>query len=155
MQQRVSFASQQWLLKRNCSLSPSQLAGCFGLLSLVSFSIACACAAQGAWPVVVFSCIEVAALVVAFLVYARHAGDYEKIVLEPKRLTIETMSGNEVCRRELTASWLRVELPDERRGLVRLVQGAQTLAVGRFLPEHERLEFARELRASLARANGA
>lgn len=77
----ASSQQQEWLFKRNCSLAPRQLAVIFGSLAAVSLSIATVFAARGAWMVLPFACIEVMALGAAFVVYARHAADYERIVL--------------------------------------------------------------------------
>ena len=70
---------QQWVLKRNCALRPRQLAACFGVLAAVSLAIASIFAWHGAWLVVPFACLEMGALAVAFVVYARHAADYDRI----------------------------------------------------------------------------
>ena len=72
----------QWVLKRNCAMSPRQLAGCLAIVGAVSLGIASAFAMHGAWPVIPFACLEIAALSVAFFVYGRHAADYEKIVVQ-------------------------------------------------------------------------
>lgn len=97
MQYRWSHVAEpgvaRWLLKRNCALSPRQLACCFGALAAVTTSIALAFAMQGAWLTLPFALVESAALAVAYVVYARHAGDYERIVVEPGRLVVERASG--------------------------------------------------------------
>ncbi len=141
---------QQWVLRRNCALTPRQLGACFGGLGLVSIGIATAFAVRGAWPVVPFAFVEVAALVIAFIVYSRHAADYERIVLATDRVLIETVSADSVSRRELHRARLRVEYEEGRADLVRLVCDAETLPVGRFVPWERRGDLARELRSSLA-----
>ncbi|HMS81133.1 MAG TPA: DUF2244 domain-containing protein, partial [Burkholderiaceae bacterium] len=94
----ASDRQQEWLLKRNCSLAPRQLAVIFGGLALVSLSIATLFAARGAWLVLPFACIEVLALGTAFVVYARHATDYERIVLCRDCLLVETCRGERLRR---------------------------------------------------------
>lgn len=140
----------QWLLKRNCALSPRQLAICFAALATVSLVIASVFAARGAWPVIPFACVEVAALTAAFVVYGRHAADFERIVLERDRLVVEWASGARLQRTELSPAWLRVEYDGSRRDLIRLVAGREALTVGRFVPDECRGRLAQELRASLA-----
>lgn len=147
------FASQQWLLKRNCNLSPAQLAACFLALSSISMSIAVFFAVQGAWPIMVFAVVEVLALTIAFFAYGRHAGDYERIEVNPAQVTVETMDANQVHCRQLTRSWLRVEYRGGRCELVRLVSGRQSLAVGRFVPDEDRVRLASELRRTIAAAD--
>jgi uncharacterized membrane protein len=145
---------QQWLLKRNCAMSPRQLARCFGVLATVSLAISAAFALRGAWLVVPFACIEIVALGVAFVVYARHAADYERIVLAQGRVLVERASAGTVARLECEPAWLRVEYGGSRRDLIRLVSGREQVDVGRFVPAERREELARELRASFARWRG-
>jgi len=141
----------QWVLKRNCALAPRQLALCFAGLAAVSFAIAGFFASQGAWMVLPFTCLEVLALGVAFFVYARHAADYERIVLAPRRLVVERSLGKAFDRIEYEPTWVRVEYAGARRSPVRLVAGRERLEVGRFVPSSQRKEFAQQLRESLAR----
>ena len=141
---------QLWLLKRNCALTPRQLGCWFGTLGVVSMAIAALFAAQGAWPVVPFAFVELAALGLAFVVYARHASDYERIVVAPGRLLVERASGGRVARVECRPDWIRVEYRGERREPIRLVAGRRELVVGRFVPDERKEELVRELRASLA-----
>lgn len=154
-QETVDFAPQQWLLKRNCSMSPLQLAAVFVALGVVSMGIALVFLMFGAWPVLLFSIVEVLGLTIAFLVYGRHAGDYERIVVDASQVTVETVSANRVLRRQLAPGWLRIEYGERQRGLIRLVQGRESLAVGRYVAEDQRGELARELRLTLAKANRA
>jgi uncharacterized membrane protein len=152
-QTRFDVASQQWMLKRNCCLSPRQLAAYFVALSSISLAIAVLFALQGAWPIIVFAGVEALGLSIAFFAYGRHAGDYERIEVGPAKVTVETMDANRVQRRQLTLSWLRVEYRGGASELVRLVSGRQSLAVGRFMPDNQRKRLATELRATIAAAN--
>jgi uncharacterized membrane protein len=145
----ASDLQQEWLLKRNCSLAPRQLAVVFGALAAVSLSVAAAFAARGAWLVLPFACIEVLALGVAFVVYARHAADYERIVLCRDCLLVETCRGDRLRREECEPAWTRVEYSGTRRELIGLVAAGRRIDVGRFVPESERRDLARQLRAQL------
>ena len=89
---------QQWLLRRNCALTPTQLAVCFAAVGVVSLLIATAFAVMGAWLVIPFAGIELLALGVAFLVHARHAGDYERIVVRADRQVVDEEAGALVDR---------------------------------------------------------
>ncbi len=141
---------QQWVLKRNCALRPRQLAACFGVLATVSLAIASIFAWNGAWVVVPFACLEMGALAVAFVVYARHAADYERIVVGPGRLVVEQSHGGSLERIECRPAWIRVEYQGSHRELIRLVAGGSEVAVGRFVPGESRGDLALELRRSLA-----
>jgi len=142
--------SQQWVLRRNCALSPRQLALCFAVIGMLSLAIATVFAFQGAWLVVPFAGIEMLALCIAFVVHARHAGDYERIVLSAGRVRVERLHGGSLATDECQAPWVRVEYRGARRELIRLVAAGRELAVGRFVPDGERIQLAHELRASIA-----
>lgn len=148
---QAEAGSQQWLLRRNCALSPAQLAICFSAIGIVTLLIASAFALQGAWVVVPFAGLEMLALAIAFVVHARHAGDYERIVLERGCVTVERLHGGRLARLECPAPWVRVQYGGSRRELIRLVASGREVAVGRYVPDGERTRLARELRASVAR----
>jgi uncharacterized membrane protein len=145
----ASAQQQEWLLKRNCSLAPRQLAVIFGSLAGVSLCIAAVFATRGAWMVLPFACIEVLALGAAFVVYARHAADYERIVLCRDCLLVETCRGERLRREQCTSAWIRVEYAGTRRELIGLVTAGRRIDVGRFVPESERSRLARQLRTQL------
>jgi uncharacterized membrane protein len=145
----ASSQQQEWLLKRNCSLAPRQLAAIFGALATVSLSIAVMFAMQGAWLVVPFACIEVLALGAAFVMYARHAADYERIVLCRDCLLVETCRGDRLRREQCAPAWTRVEYSGTRRELIGLVAAGRRIDVGRFVPESERRDLATQLRSEL------
>jgi uncharacterized membrane protein len=72
----MAFAPHEWTLKRNCSLSPCQFASLLASVALVSLAVASVFAWTGAWWILLFSLVEVAALAAAFFVYAIQSGDY-------------------------------------------------------------------------------
>lgn len=143
--------SNDWLMKRNCSLSPRQVGWFY--LSIVSLSLAIALffAWRGAWLVLPFAGLELAGLGVALLVYARHAADYERVTLADGRLVVETASGSRVARQEFNPHWVRVELGESALALVVLRSGRQTVQVGCFLDPCRRQKFAQELVSALRR----
>ncbi len=144
----AGFDGQQWLLKRNCALSPAQLGYWFGTLGALSVLLAAVFAMQGAWLVVPFTALELAALAAAFVMYGRHAGDYERILVMPDRILVERFRGGRLAIEEVGTGWARVEYRGGRP--IRLVSGRTEVAIGSFLPEESRERLARELRASLA-----
>jgi uncharacterized membrane protein len=141
---------QTWLFKRNCALTPRQLAAWFGGLSLVSLSIATGFVAYGAWFVLIFACIEVLALGVAFVVYAKHAADYDRVIFSPSSVWVEKSEGGKLKKFHLEPSWLRVEYDDKNRSHVDLVSGGQRVMVSRFVPDSRLLELTKALRVSAA-----
>lgn len=153
MQYRWSHVAEPgqclWLLKRNCALTPRQLACWLGSLGVVSAGISAVFATQGAWMLLPFAAIEVLALCAAYFVYARHAADYERIVLAPGRLLVERATGGSVARTECSADWVRIAYEGNRREPIRLIAGSREVLVGRFVPDESKEAFVRELRASL------
>lgn len=141
----------EWLLKRNCSLAPTQMFALFGALCVVSMSIALFFWWQGARMVMSFAWIELFAVGAALLLYARHAADRERIALHNDTLTVEHACGNRVERVEFQAAWVRVEPRSGDHSLVELTGQGRRIFVGRFIRPELRRKLADELRAALRR----
>ena len=142
---------EDWLIKRNCSVSPSQFVLFYASLAAFSFVIALSLFWRGAWLVLPFTGAEVLVVGFAFVIYARHAVDYERIRLFPHRLLIERMSAQRLTRIELNPRWVRVEPGASPRDPIRLVSRGQAVLIGQHLAQFRRAQFADELRASLTR----
>jgi uncharacterized membrane protein len=145
----ASGTQHEWLLKRNCSIAPGHLAALFASVAGLSLVIAVAFALSGAWMVLPFACVEVLALGVAFLVHARHATDYERIVLKDDCLLVETCQATRLQRERYLPSGTRVEYSGTKRELIGLVAAGRRTEVGRYVPESERPQLARQLRMQL------
>jgi len=139
----------RWRLRRNCSISPSQLGLVYGSLCLVSLTIGGFFLAHGAPWVLVFAGAELAALGVALMVYARHAADREELTLVGPSLQVEQRYGSQVQLTDLVADRVTVEPSGGQGSLVKLSSRGQTLHVGRFLRPELRAAFAQELRMAL------
>ncbi len=98
---------KDWTIKRNCSVSPRQFVGFYVSLVLFSLVIAFMPVMYGVWLVLPFTGIELLAVGVAFVFYARHAVDYERIRLFPNRLLIEQVSAEQLTRFEFNPHWVR------------------------------------------------
>ena len=146
----VDADAHQWVLKRNCALTPRQLGGWFGSLALVSLLLAAMFAVRGAWLVFPFTLIEIGALGFAFVWWSRHAGDYERIVIRADSFYVETSSGERLRRVEHRPAWARVEYDGARREPIRIVAGDVSIDVGSFVPDDRRAALAKELRGVLA-----
>ena len=145
----VNQQGVQWLLKRNCSVTPSQLLGLFLSLSVVSLGIATFFWFQGATLVMPFAWAELLALGIAFSVYARHARDGEKIVLQGSRLVVELETAGRLERAELNREWVRIEPKDGDGSLIEVSGQGQSVRVGRHLRPELRPALAREIRMAL------
>jgi uncharacterized membrane protein len=160
--------SAEWILKRNCSISPRQLLVVYGALCAASMTVAIFATLRGAWYVLCFALPEMLAVGLAFLFYGRHANDQEKIILADGDLLVELVEAGVARQTRLNGRLLTVEMPGMYGGMVRLHCGeelarelstgaAQTTArrderrieVGRFVAQPARRKFARELQIAL------
>jgi uncharacterized membrane protein len=144
---------REWVLKRNCSLSPRQLAAAYALLCAGALGIALVFVLQGIWFVFAFAVLELAGVALALLHYARHALDHEHIALTDHCLLVERVNAGQREAIRLDPSWTRIRLPDNRRrALIQIESRGVRVEVGSFVSEAIRqqvaLELRRELRAS-------
>ena len=143
-------ARREWLLKRNCSLTPRQTMASWAILVAMSLGVGLFCTWHGASLVLLFTALEITAVTAAFVFYSRHATDFDRIVLDDGRLTVDRMRGGKMQHFELEALWLRVTPPARRRDPVLLSARGVTVEVGSYLLEPQRRLLARELREALA-----
>ena len=141
--------SVQWLLKRNCSITPSQLGWLYLSLCCLSLGIASFFWLLGARAIMPFAWLELLAVGAAFVVYARHAGDGEKIVLEGGRLVVELETAGRTQRAEFRREWVRVEPKNGDGSLIEVSGQGQSVRVGRHVRPELRPELAREIRLAL------
>ena len=143
------MATREWILKKNCSISPQQLAKAYAALCVASFLVASYFVMQGAWLVMVFAILEMSAVAAAFLYFGRHATDREHIALSEAGLIIELVQAEQVLQHRMDPHRTRVTLPALRHGLIGLEANGDRVEVGRFLTERKRKEFAQELSQEL------
>ena len=96
------------VLKRNCSIAPQALATVLGLTACLSFGIGIGFATIGAWPILPFAGLEIAALAAAFYVNGRHAADYERIAFEGGMLVVEVRVGERTHTHRFNPHWVRL-----------------------------------------------
>jgi uncharacterized membrane protein len=143
---------------RKSVLAPRQRWLLFGVLAGSSLGIAMALLAFGAWPVLPWSCLEVAALALAFWHVERRARDWERLVVAGDRVIVERESRGRCERCEWNRCWVQVEIEgaaDAGASLCReprlsLRFAGQTVEFGGDLPPSERARVARELKRLLA-----
>jgi uncharacterized membrane protein len=141
--------NQDWLLKRNCSLSPRQLALVYIALCMTSFIVAVLFTLNGAWYVLAFALLEMAAVALAFLHFARHATDHEHIALRDGCVLVERVEGGRHQEIKLDAYWTHVGLPRAPQDLITLQARGISIDVGRFATQAKRRQVAHELRHQL------
>jgi len=148
----VSGQNIHWFLKRNCSVTPTQLAWLYASICVVSLGIASFFWMQGAKLVLPFAWLELAAVGIAFLVYARHATDGEKISLQGPRLVVELENAGRLERAEFHREWVRIEPKIGDRSLIEVSGQGCSVEVGRYVRPELRSALARELRMALRSA---
>jgi len=148
----VQGQNVHWLLKRNCSVTPAQLGWLYASLCAVTLAIGTAFWLQGAVLILPFAGLELAAVGIAFLVYARHAADGEHILLAGRRLVVELENGGRLERAEFDRDWVRVEPSAGDRSLIEVSGQGRRVSVGRYLRPEQRPALARELRQALRHA---
>jgi len=127
-------------------MSPAGLAKVFAALALVVLAIGAGFAAAGAWLILPFAGLEVLLLGAAFVLYARHAADYEKVEVESGRLTGEVAEGERTARYQMDGARVSME-----EGRVVLRDAKEELEIGRHLGAEARAELAAELEMRLIR----
>jgi uncharacterized membrane protein len=138
-----------WFLKRNCSVTPAQLGWFYASLCVVSLGIASFFWLHGATLILPFAWLELGAVGLAFLAYARHAADGERISLQGRRLVVELESAGQLQRTEFDPQWVRVEPRTGGGSLIEVSGRGRSVRVGRFLRPELRPLLAQELRSAL------
>lgn len=149
------MSSREWILKRNCSITPRQLAMVYLALCSVSLTVAVLFTLRGAWYILGFAVLELAAVGLAFFHYGRHATDRERIVLSEDTLLIELIEAEQASPHRLNLRTARVGLPESHRGLIVVEAAGTRVEIGRFLTNWRRREFARELALAIRHARQA
>ena len=139
----------EWTLKRNCSVTPAQLGYLYASLCILSMGVAGFFWSQGATLVLPFAVLELMAVGTAFLVYARHATDNERISLLGSCLVVERETAGRLLRCEFAREWVRVEPAPDASQLIEVRGGGQSVQVGRFVRSDLRPVLAREIRQAL------
>lgn len=146
-----------WLIKRNCSASPRQLAWVFGSLVAVSFAFGIGFAAFGLWMVLPFVGVELIAVGAAFFCYGRHAADFERIAIDAHEVSVERIEGARRTQWQFDPRLSHVQVDSSghrwgKRVRVYLMAPEIKLEVGRHLLDARRWQLGRELDSMLMRA---
>lgn len=139
----------QWRLKRNCSVTPAQMGCVLVALAVVSLGVAGFFWLKGAKLVLPFALIEVVALAIAMVIFARHATDTENISLANGQLVVECELGGHVQRAVFAKDWVRVEPLENKRALIQVSGQGRTVQVGRHIRPEQRPLLAREIQRAL------
>ena len=78
----------------NRSLGPVARRWALGAIAFTTLGVAAGAAAFGAWPVMPFAGLEVALLVVAFRLVARHDADFERLEIGEHEVRVEALDAS-------------------------------------------------------------
>jgi uncharacterized membrane protein len=139
------------MLKRNCALTPRGFIFAYCSIVAIAVLVAGFWTAVGVWIVAPFAALDLLAVGVAFLVYARHAADYERVEITAERLIVESADGVQVSRVELNPLWVRIALEDTPRPKIQIRYAGHIILVGTHVPVQRRTLVASEMRKCLIR----
>jgi uncharacterized membrane protein len=134
----------------NRSLGPAGRRWFLGLIGGTTLAIAGGAAAIGAWPVMPFGA-EIALLVIAFHVVARHDADFERLEIGEHEVRMESRDAFRVTRLVANRPWAQVIV--RSRGeccTLDLAYAGKVVPLGRLLSDEGRRKLAQELRGRIA-----
>ncbi len=141
-----------WKLLKNCSVTPAQLGWFYVSLCIVSFGISTMFWTLGAKMVTPFALAELTVVGVALLVYARHATDGERLVLQGDQLLVERSYAGKLSCAQFDRDTVRVEPHMDDRSLIELSGQGRRVQIGRQVRPELRSHLAKELRMALRAA---
>jgi uncharacterized membrane protein len=136
-------------MKRNCSFTPRQVGYFYLSMFVFSSLIAAYFLIQGVWMILLFTMIELSALGIALIIYARHALDYESIAIDGSSFTVEKSIGGKMERHEFNARWMQLKQEEDGKRLIRIEQSDKELPIGIFVPLDARTQFFNDLRQQI------
>lgn len=149
----ASCATQQIILRPNCSLSSRGALKVFLFIVAGAFGIAAPCLATGAWPILPFLVLEIAAIGMILRCVSRRSRDYEAIVLDRDRLEVAQHRGGRETRHAFQRYWARVALVRDDAGWypsrLFIRSHGRSLEVGTTLDEEAREALARKLKQAV------
>ncbi len=138
----------EFYLKRNCSISPVQLAAIFLLLGIISIGIGAVFYSLGATLILPFSFVEVFALVIAYFYNALHANDYERLRIDRKNVYFDSKYGRTYREENFLKSLTRI-MPSDSSNLINISQGKRSIYFGKNIHSRLRPSLAIDIRRAL------
>ena len=142
-------AGDAWVARPNQALSPRLARTLVLSAAAITFCIALAFAAFGAWPVIPFAGLEVAALWLALRHLQRHADDEECIDIGEYEIVVTRRLAGRREEFRFWKNWARVRLeqpPELRRKCLFLSSHGRSLEIGMLLTDRQKQELAEEIR---------
>jgi uncharacterized membrane protein len=133
--------------KPNSALTANNKFKLILLLTVIPSLIGLGFTVLGAWLVLPFVGLEIAALAFAFYYVNCHESDYESICIEADSLTIERRTGQQTSQHVINPYWVKIVRHELANGELRvyLQSHGKEVEVGRFLTRKQRELLARQL----------
>lgn len=138
-----------WKMRRNCALTPSQLLKFYIVLVCLSLTVATGFLLVGVKTILIFTAIELTAVTVGFLIYCRHALDFEEIEISGTRLLVRKFIAYKETVIEFNTRWAKVSEPKEYEKVFFIEQAGQKVELGQFLRREQFKSLISELRPYL------
>lgn len=151
MNTTIDASSMEWVFKKNCSFTPRQVGLFYIAQSTLSLLIAGFFLLQGIWIVITFTIAELVILATALLIYARHATDYERIILKQGELLIETSLAGKVMQYVYNPRWVRLERLLNPNKLIAVAYQDKKIEIGRFMHISLRQGFIKDFARALSK----
>jgi uncharacterized membrane protein len=103
----------------------------------------------GVWVIPIFTFLELSAVTIGFLIYCRHALDYEAIEIDGKRLIVKKFIGYKETVYEFNTQWAKIELPSEGSKTFHISQSSKRVELGQFIRQEQQIALITQVRACL------
>lgn len=139
----------EWRFKRNCSVTPNQLVAMYLVLCSLSLTVAGFFWFMGVRMIMPFTALELIAVAIAFVFYARHATDGERIEINAHQLLIEQERAGRKSQVVFNRHWARVRQRETPRELIEVSEGQRRAKCGHHIRLDLREQVAQEIRMAL------
>ena len=136
-------------MRRNCALTPGQLLKFYIALVCLSLTVATGFLLAGVKIILIFTAIELTAVTIGFLIYCRHALDFEEIEISGTRLLVRKFIAYKETVIEFNTHWARLSEPGEHEKVFFIEQTGQKVEIGQFLRREQFRHLISELRPYL------
>ena len=130
--------SVQWALKKNCSLTPRQLAACLACVSLPGFLAGLAFFVLGAPMILLMLVLQGITMAWCFAAYGRHAADREWLRVSQEAIEVHIVHGADEVRNTFNRSAASLALLAGQQNLIAISESGRSVQVGSSLPMHLR-----------------
>ena len=140
----------------NRSLSPAGRVVFLALIFSNILIVAAGFALVGAWLILPFAGIEMAALAAAFYFISLRDGDFERVTIDDHAVRVEASDRGNASRVEFNRTWAQLVRRMDRRGRgcqLALRSHGVEVAIGRLMNDEQRLSWSRELAGRLRITN--